>query len=94
VNDMSEPATAEHLLLWKPTPTHPLEVQRAVTRYREAQLAGRCPDCGAQDSGEPRILRGHTPACPAQGRVYRALSKHGLAITDVGWEVVHAEVER
>ena len=32
---------AEHLLLWKPTPQHPLEVQRAVTRYREAQLAGR-----------------------------------------------------
>ncbi len=32
---------AEHVLLWKPTPQHPLEVQRAVTRYREAQIAGR-----------------------------------------------------
>jgi len=91
---MSSTATAEHMLLWKPTPTHPLEVQRAVRRYREAQLAGRCPVCGAQDSGEPRILRGHAPTCPAQGRVYMALSKHGLAITDVAWEVVHAEVER
>ncbi|MDQ3401422.1 MAG: hypothetical protein M3470_10510 [Chloroflexota bacterium] len=80
---------AEHVLLWKPTPQHPLEVQRAVTRYREAQIAGRCPDCGAQDSGEPRILRGHTPTCFAQGRVYGALAKHGLAITDVAWEVVH-----